>query len=76
MAGIAAPTTISSVLGDRGQILRRVRRVSTGHAPLYVDSIELADVFANAVAKNITWESVAAVPLCGGQLIEPGAWHM
>jgi hypothetical protein len=47
-------------------VQRILRRVRPSHAPLHVESVHLVDVTADSVAKTITWEHLAAIPLAGG----------
>ncbi|MQS17391.1 2'-5' RNA ligase family protein [Streptomyces kaniharaensis] len=48
---------------DSDQAQRQLRRVRPSHAPLHIDAVHLVDVTADATAKTITWDHLAAIPL-------------
>jgi 2'-5' RNA ligase len=54
-------------LADSDPWQRALRQVDPNHAPLYLDEVHLVEVQANSATKELTWGSVAIIPLTDTQ---------
>lgn len=63
--------TVAYAHADSDAAQRILRRVRPSHAPLHVEAVHLVDVTADAQAKTVTWQHLAAIPLGGNASVDP-----